>query len=222
MVLLHILKTKGYLMRLGIVTTVVSIIALAVVGMTTPPQESKADTLYNQPETLQDSEYPNDTLSLAEQTLEESTEAFVNEEILCLAKNIYFESGNQSTAGKMAVAHVVFNRVESTLYPDTICGVVYQAKLSKWHLENTGKEVPVRNKCQFSWYCDGLPDDPLFGENWYKSLEIASSMYDLWGEDLLTIDITDGAMYYHATYVNPYWAKSMTKTTRIGDHIFYR
>ena len=35
-----------------------------------------------------------------------------NGEVVCLAKNIYFEAGNQPLAGKVAVAQVVFNRME--------------------------------------------------------------------------------------------------------------
>ena len=50
-----------------------------------------------------------------------------NGEIYCMAQNIYFEAGNQPLAGKIAVSQVVLNRVEHYAYPDTVCGVVYQA-----------------------------------------------------------------------------------------------
>ena len=33
-------------------------------------------------------------------------------------------------------------------------------------------------------------------------------------------DITKGALYYHADYVNPRW--KLEKTTVIGRHIFYK
>ena len=49
----------------------------------------------------------------------------------CLAKNIYFEAGNQPVAGKIAVAQVVQNRVINKNYPNNICDVVYQAKLKE-------------------------------------------------------------------------------------------
>ena len=35
------------------------------------------------------------------------------------------------------------------------------------------------------------------------------------------LDITDGALWYHADYVKPSWAKHKKITTEIGDHIFY-
>jgi hypothetical protein len=71
------------------------------------------------------------------------------EETLCFAKNIYFEAGNQPLAGKVAVAHVVFNRMEHSSYPQDICGVVYQAR---WRENWKGEQVPIRHQCQFSWF----------------------------------------------------------------------
>ncbi len=64
-----------------------------------------------------------------------------NGEAVCLAKNIYFEAGNQPLAGKVAVAQVVFNRMEHASYPDNVCGVVYQATLREhWK----GNMMPIR------------------------------------------------------------------------------
>jgi len=59
----------------------------------------------------------------------------------CLAKNIYFEARNQSTAGQIAVSHVVLNRVKSNRYPNTICGVVEQGLTSRWWKKEHGKTV---------------------------------------------------------------------------------
>ena len=88
----------------------------------------------------------------------------------CMAQNIYFESANQSFAGRLAVAHVVINRMEDLQFPNTVCGVIYQAKTKiNWK----GNEVPIRNQCQFSWYCDGLSDDPVDSKTWIKALYIA-------------------------------------------------
>ena len=35
-------------------------------------------------------------------------------------------------------------------------------------------------------------------------------------------DITSGALYYHADYVNPYWAKTKKRIIKIEHHIFYK
>lgn len=135
-------------------------------------------------------------------------------EVGCLAKNIYFEAGVEETAGKVAVAMVTVNRVLDEKFPNTICGVVQQG-------EKTASGDMKRNRCQFSWYCDGKKDTPYQGENWQISQNLAQEIYELHTENKL-LDITDGALYYHATYVTPYWAKSMKRTTKIGTHIFYR
>lgn len=132
----------------------------------------------------------------------------------CMAQNIYFESANQSFAGRLAVAHVVINRMEDLQFPNTVCGVVYQAKT---YVNWKGNEVPIRNQCQFSWYCDGLSDEPVDSKTWIKALYIAdlalTKQYP---------DITEGALWYHADYIYPYWADELEYVTQIEDHIFYK
>ena len=121
-----------------------------------------------------------------------------NGEAVCLAKNIYFEAGNQPLAGKVAVAQVVFNRMEHNAYPQDICGVVYQAKMREnWK----GNMIPVRNKCQFSWFCDGKSDEPLDTDTFFESYVIAQDV--IMGK---YPDITEGATHYHSIMVEPYWA----------------
>jgi len=126
------------------------------------------------------------------------------EELYCLAKNIYFESRNQPKIGKIAVAQVTLNRVQSDKFPNTVCEVIYQ-----------GGER--RNRCQFSWYCDGKKDEPTNGPAWDESVYLALLVY---GDGFL--DVTEGALWYHATYVSPSWAEHYQKTVRINNHIFYR
>ena len=138
----------------------------------------------------------------------------------CLAQNMYFEAGNQSIAGKIAVSQVVFNHVLNDNFPDSVCDVIYQAKLSKWHLTN-GREVPLRNKCQFSWYCDGKPDVPVDSATWEESLRLAQTILEAQASPYWT-DFTEGALWYHADYVYPYWADSLNKTSVIDNHIFYK
>ena len=132
----------------------------------------------------------------------------------CMAQNIYFEAANQSFAGKLAVAHVVINRMEDLQFPNTVCSVIYQAKTyTNWK----GNEVPIRNQCQFSWYCDGKSDEPVDSKTWIKSLYIADLA--LTGEYK---DITEGSLWYHADYILPYWADQLEYVTQIDDHIFYK
>ena len=137
----------------------------------------------------------------------------IAEALMCMALNIYHEARNQSIVGQVAVAEVVMNRVEDSRFPDTICEVVKQAVTYK----NTDK--PVLHKCQFSWYCDGQKDEPLYNrKEWWNAQEYASIVLS----GTIALDVTEGATHYHATYVRPAWAKTKTRTTRIDRHIFYR
>ena len=138
-----------------------------------------------------------------------------NGEAFCLAKNIYFEAGNQPLAGKLAVAHVVRNRVEDSQFPDTYCGVIYDVK--EWRTSWRGNKVPVIGMCQFSWFCDGRSDEPLDTDTFFESYKIAQDV--LLGK---YPDITEGATHYHADYIYPYWADSLNQTVHINNHIFYK
>jgi N-acetylmuramoyl-L-alanine amidase len=137
---------------------------------------------------------------------------------LCLADNIYHEARGQGTAGWLAVANVTINRVKDSRYPNTVCEVVKQGPhRPSW--KGTGEMIPIRHRCQFSWYCDGRSDD--IGNNTLYSL-IYDLSYNIVYGNIDFIDITDGATHYHADYVMPDWAKTKTKTVEIEDHIFYR
>ena len=137
-----------------------------------------------------------------------------SEERYCMAQNIYFESANQSFAGKLAVGHVVINRVRDEQFPSNVCDVVYQAKT---RINWKGNEVPIRNQCQFSWYCDGKSDEPVDSKTWMTSLYIADLLLEVGYRD-----ITEGALYYHADYIYPYWADVLEHVVTIDNHLFYK
>lgn len=128
----------------------------------------------------------------------------------CLAKNIYFESRNQSHLGQMAVAHVTINRVLDDRYPDTVCKVVHQG------LKHSSGAMK-RHKCQFSWYCDGLTDTPKNIDLWFQSHMVALESIDLYEQ----LDVSEGSTHYHTTSVYPNWAPTLDEKVRIDDHIFY-
>ena len=144
----------------------------------------------------------------------------------CLAMNMYHEARNQGTAGQLAVTAVVLNRVNDKRFPNTICGVIHQGPTreswtTRQHSNLTAQErkyYPVKNRCQFSWYCDGKSDTPYDRKQfeYFKRLSLS-----LLTKELDFIDITDGAVFYHADYVTPSWAKSKKRTIEIQDHIFY-
>ena len=136
----------------------------------------------------------------------------------CLADNIYWEARNQSTKGMIGVAFVTRNRVNDTRFPHSYCEVIKQGpERPSWKDKNN--MVPLRHRCQFSWYCDGKSDNiPTVDLDIYEfARTIAFKIYN----GHLT-DFTNGATHYHADYVTPAWAKSKTKTITIDEHIFYR
>jgi spore germination cell wall hydrolase CwlJ-like protein len=132
-------------------------------------------------------------------------------EVNCMALNIYYEARSSNLADKVAVANVVLNRVQDTRYPNTVCDVVYQGKQ-----DDNGNMV--RNACQFSWYCDGKPDRPTNKDLWIESQMIAWNII----QDGKYRGLVEGATHYHATYVDPRWAKTLQLVGRVGSHIYYR
>lgn len=164
-----------------------------------------AEQLSSTSEELQDTKKEKDELA---KTVEKRKIAMVaaSREAECLATNIYFEAGAESLEGKKAVAAVVANRMRDPSFPKTACAVVYQGA-------NTGSR-----SCQFSWACDGADKAIKFGSQaWQDSKRIATLV--LAGHK---DDVTDGALYFHATHVRPSWATKNRFTVQIGNHKFYR
>lgn len=124
-------------------------------------------------------------------------------QLVCLARNIYFESRGESEKGMKAVAWVTLNRVQHKSFPNSVCGVVHQ---------RGGRG------CQFSWFCDGAPDRVRHDESWMRSLKIA--MQVLSGQ---SSDPTHGAThYYNYNMVSPVWGRKFQRTATIGNHSFHR
>ena len=127
----------------------------------------------------------------------------------CLAEAMYFEARDQGTIGMLAVGVVIQNRVDHSSYPNNVCAVVRQGRYWKGN--------PVRDKCQFSYWCDGRPERPGEEEVWEKSKDIA---YLLMTTDI-DIEGLGEATHYHADWVRPHWSKVMEPRSKIGQHIFY-
>jgi spore germination cell wall hydrolase CwlJ-like protein len=151
---------------------------------------------------------PSSNIALSKGKFTESIDLnnFNAKEVNCLALNVYYEARGSNLADKIAVADVVMNRTEDRRYPNTVCGVIAQGV-------KTG-----RTDCQFSWKCDGKSNTPTDSDAWNQAKDIAYNMYV---HDKFR-GLTEGATHYHATYVKPYWAKSLQLGGRIGSHIYYR
>ena len=164
----------------------------------------------------------------------ETGNSFAEDELKCMAENIYFEGRAEPMMGKVAIGKVVMNRIDSDRHPNTVCGVVHEGPhRESW--KTRGKDVPdedrkffpLRNKCDFSWYCDGKKDivwvsymdgTPIDANAtaWRDSIHVA--LFVLSGE---LKDPTNGADHYYNYHIsNPYWAPLMTETAVIGNHRF--
>jgi spore germination cell wall hydrolase CwlJ-like protein len=122
----------------------------------------------------------------------------------CLTEALYFEARGETLKGQLAVAEVILNRVDDRRYPDTVCGVVNQGSHR-------------RHACQFSFKCDGRKEVFTEMRSYDRVGKIARIMLD--GRERA---LTKGATHYHTTQVSPGWARRLTRTARIGSHLFYR
>jgi len=146
-----------------------------------------------------------DNLQKREIDPEYMTAAQVEKSLDCLAMNVYREAGHEPFEGKVAVAQVTLNRVNSNKFPRDVCAVVYQKT-----------RFTERVICQFSWYCDSKHRNrPVDDEAYEESYRVAKMVFL---EDFRLESIRN-ALYYHADYVDPNW--KLKRITKIGTHIFY-
>ena len=122
----------------------------------------------------------------------------------CLSQALYHEARGETVRGMFAVAEVILNRVDSSAYPNSLCGVIHQG---------TG----ARYRCQFTYTCDGLSDRINEQAAWRVVGKVARIMIDGGARDL-----TSGATHYHTRAVSPSWSRVFARTITIGSHHFYR
>jgi len=152
--------------------------------------------------------------------------ADTHEELYCLALNAYHEARGVSMDEMMAVSQVVMNRVDRSVY-GTVCEVITEGPTREsWRtaqdktLSNEGRVYyPVRDKCQFSWYCDGKSDVVHNLTGWEDAVIAAYLAYNGYGEDRV-----DGALYYyaHKRIPMPNWAKNMMVTAILEGHTYLK
>lgn len=156
----------------------------------------------------------------------------------CLARNIFYEAGNEPEEGKVAVGIVTINRVKDGRFANSICAVVNQrtvfvrqreiAKTEMVAKGFFGRPEPVVKKelvitsvpvCQFSWACAYVRIPKVTDERWEDSKRIAKALlneeYPHWGAKY------ERAIYFHSTGVRPSWSSQKVVLNKIGGHIFY-
>jgi len=128
----------------------------------------------------------------------------MEKQIMCMAKNIYYEAGMESSQGKLAVAQVTMNRATSGKFPTTVCGVVNQ------RTRIAGKMV-----CQFSWACNPVGKIKYLSDRWQQSVEVATAVII----EGTHFDQLNNALYFHNTQTHPGWG--LERVARIDNQIFY-
>ena len=147
--------------------------------------------------------------SIQEELLNNYEQVSFTEQEECLAEAIYFEARGEPFLGQVAVGVVIMRRVQSPRFPDNICNVVHDGVYWKGN--------PVRNRCAFSYYCDGKPETIYEMEEYIRVLDATELVLNG-----IVVDNMEDVLFYHATYVNPSWAKDMTLVFQIGKHKFYK
>ena len=136
--------------------------------------------------------------SLAALTAENAATATTGVDHECLATAVYFEARGESLEGQLAVAEVVLNRAASGRFPKEVCAVVKQP-------------------AQFSFVRNGqFPKADRASAAWKKAVAIARI-----AQDQLADELPSNVLFYHADYVAPSWGKRLTRSAKIGTHIFY-
>lgn len=182
----------------------------------------------------------NQTTQFVERTVNMIATPFLSDkDIECMARNIFYEAGGESTEGKIAVGVVTLNRTQDGRFGKTVCDVVKartvvvkSREVKRNEVVQVGyfgrpetvekKEVVVQQVpvCQFSWTCAGYARKPKTDdERWIESQEIAQRLAQ--GEYEEERSKYGSALFFHNSGIRPIWAKTKQLVARTGRHIFY-
>ena len=133
-------------------------------------------------------------------------------QLACMAKNIFYEAGNESIMGQAAVARVVLNRVNHG-FAKTPCAVVYQSNVVEKIIDEESIKV---KQCQFSWVCEGKGEPNVNSLKYKQAQQVA---YDVMANDAYSDVVPKSALFFHNLTVDPLWPYK--QVAKIGNHIFY-
>jgi N-acetylmuramoyl-L-alanine amidase len=196
---------NGWITRVKIIQ--ITLLAAVLTGCTSAAlQQSKTEDAHNIDTAVTENTSPPQTLARTQPSPAEAEIKLPLYEVdarshHCLAEAMYWEARGEGENGMLAVSSVVLNRVNDKRFPDPVCAVIRE-----------GGESPP---CQFSWWCDGKSDHPTDRAQWGEILELSYTFLATRPKDP-----TDGALFYHATYIKSPWRRELT--AQIGNHVFYR
>jgi len=139
----------------------------------------------------------------------DSPSAAEGSDLFCMAEAIYFESRGEPDIGQLAVGITIRNRFNSRRYTDNICKVVRQGRYFRG--------LPLRDQCQFSYFCDGKLETISDLKAWNKALGLAALVLSA----RLEIAGLENVTHYHSIKIQPDWSRKMYYKTTVGRHLFY-
>lgn len=136
------------------------------------------------------------------------TQFFYNEQqIKCMALNMYYEARGDNDIGMIAVGYVVMNRTASKDFPKTPCEVINQYSLKK--------QTKIKI-CQFSWKCENKNKIIKEKETYQRSLLLASLV--------LKQEVKNPvgkSLYFHAITKKYNENFKHPKSVKIGSQVYY-
>lgn len=158
-------------------------------------------------------------------------------EAYCLAEAVYFESRAESHMGKVAVASVIKNRMESDKHPNTYCDVVMEGpKRESWKTKKD-PSLPAeqrvyylkKNSCAFSYQCDGnreiiwtsyMDGTPILSNDiaWRDSVSVALDVMN----GFIKNPVPGSRHYANMNIASPFWAEQKEVLMIVGNHTFFK
>jgi N-acetylmuramoyl-L-alanine amidase len=139
------------------------------------------------------------------------------DQLYCVALNAYHEARGEDFNELLAVSQVVMNRVDDPHYPDDACAVVTEGPTrASWR--DPDVDVPIRNRCQFSWYCDGKSDAVYNLQAWGDCVVASYLVY----YGLVNNAVGEATHYFAHNKVVPAWSNDMVVTKVFDGHTYLR
>jgi len=124
-----------------------------------------------------------------------------DKEFQCVVEAVYHESRGEGREGWVWVSSVILNRVANEKYPNKPCAVVTDSGAFSYRTVLDKEDRTVDN------------------QELFHKIQVSVYMTKLARTD---VDLTDGALFFHSTDIQPHWADDRRYITTIGNHKFYK
>lgn len=130
------------------------------------------------------------------------------DDVHLLAATAWAEARGEGEEGMRAVAHVVVNRIGARFGDDLHDVVLSPKQFSSWNLNDPNRPLAL--------HPERYARAGINATTWAEAQEVAREV--LMGQSQ---DPTNGALFYHAAAIKPWWARFGIGKHQIGAHVFY-